>query len=315
MGLLIILQYFLMEKLGALNPGAAAQMESMKEMMGTSALVSLIVYGGSGVLMIVVAFGCFLYKRWARPFALTLGWSWLYMGVIMMGSLAMMMGPMKNFMNDAMAVEMAKTPDVTAPASMDTFVSIFMIFYLAFIFVFLILVPGILIKLNWHQDVRHTLESRDPQTRWTDRRPTPVIGLVICAITFAVFSLPSILMMNQPWMAHFFQNSDFSYAFYLMPFAWAYVAWGSYRGQFAAWIVALLVLIGGMVFGIMNMRGLDWAVMYKDMGMPEAETERLASMMGQMLAPKKMGVLMGISMLPILGYLLWVVRFFRKETA
>jgi len=229
-----------MGKLGGLDSGTAAQMESMKVMMGTASLINLVVYGGAGVLMIVVATGCLLFKRWARPFTLTLGWGWLYMGVVMMASLALIIGPMKEIMDDAIKTQLASAPEGTLPASMDTFISLFIVLYLGFIFVFLVLVPGILIWLNWNQDVRHTFESRDLKTRWTDRRPVPIIGLVICSITFAVFSLPGLLMMNQPWMSH------------------------------------------------------------------------LSKMMTLMFSPKRMGVLMGVSMLPVIGYLLWVVRFFRS---
>lgn len=314
-GVLSTLQYFLMGQMGGMGPKNAAEFESMQGMMGIASLVNVIVYGGTGVLMIVVACGCFLFKRWARPFALTLSWGWLYMGVVMVISVIMMMGPMRRFMKETMSAELASAPAGGAPASMDSFFMIFMLIYLVFLIVFLVLVPGLLLWLNWGSEVRRTLEIRDPHPRWTDRQPAPVIGLSITSIAFAFFALPSLFMMNQPWMSQFFPDETLRNLFFLVPLAWAYVAWGSYRGQFAAWWVALLMLIAGAAMGISSMQNVNWGEMYQQMGMPEKEVAKLAPLVEQMLAPGKIGILMGVSMLPLLAYLIRVVRYFPKRTA
>ena len=313
LGALMVLQYFLISKIGGLDPKAAEEMESMQGMMGIASVVNLIVYGGTGVLMIVLAFGLFTMKRWSRPFALTLSWGWLYMGVIMMASLILMMGPMKQFMGDAMNAQIASVPAGSAPLpSMDSFFTIFMVIYLIVIFLFLVLMPALLLWLNWGSDVRRTLELHDPKPRWTDRQPVPLIGLTITAAAFALFSLPGMVMLNQPWMSQFLPGGALRYLYFLIPFVWFYVAWGSYRGQIAAWVVALVLLIGSATMGILTMQHVDWAVMYQQMGMPEAEVARMASMVTEMFAPKKMGILMSASMLPLLAYLLWALRFFRR---
>ncbi len=310
----MVLQWFLMDKLGGLDPAAAAQMESMKDMMGMASVINLIFYGGTGVLMIILSIGFFTKKRWTRPIALTLGWSWLYLGVVMVLSLLQMMGPMKSMMTDAMKTAMATAPDGNSAPPMDGFFGIFMTIYLAIIIVFLILLPALLLWLNWSVDVRRTLELHDPTPRWTDRHPAPLIGMVIASLAFAVFSLPGILMMNQPWMSQFLPGGGLRYLFYLIPFVWFYIAWGSYRGQIAAWLTALILIIASAALGIQTMQNVDWVVMYQQMGMPESEVEKLAPMLTEMMSPKKMGILMGASMLPMLGYLLWVLRFFRKQS-
>ena len=227
-------------------------------------------------------------------------------------SLLLMMGTMKNFMVDAMKT--AAPAGTTAPP-MENFFGIFLVIYIGFLFVFLVLLPALLLWLNWGDDVRKTLELLDPKPRWTDRQPTPVIGLTIAAVAFAVFSLPGILMMNQPWMSQFLPGGSFRYLFYLVPFVWIYIAWGSYRGQIAAWVTTFVVIVGSAALGIYTMQNVDWAVMYQKMGMPEAEVARLAPMISEMMSPKKMGILMGASMLPTIAYLLWVLRFFRKQSA
>jgi len=316
-GVLATLQYFLMGQMSGMDPELKSELESMKGMMGITSLVNLIVYGGVGILMIVVSFGCFLFKRWARPLVLTISWGWLYMGVVMMISIVMMMGPMKQFMAETMSAELAAAPAGSAPtpASMDGFFTVFLLIYLVFLFVFLVLVPGLLLKLNWGSDVRRTLELRDPHPRWTDRQAAPLIGLTIATFTFAVVSIPSLLMMNQSWMSQFFPNGMLRNLFFLVPLGWAYVAWGSYRGRFAAWVLALLLLIGGAAIGVFSMQNVNWTELYQQMGMPEKQVAQMAPLVEQILSPKRMVLLMGVSMLPMLGYLIWVLRYFRKQGA
>jgi len=316
-GLLSTLQFFLMDTLTGFDPKAQAEMESMQGLMGMTSIINLVVYGGSGILMIVVAFGCFLFRRWSRPFVLTIGWGWLYMGMVMVISILMMMGPMKEFMAKSMAAQLASAPTPGAPTadSMEGFFSIFMVIYLVFLTVFLILVPGLLLWLNWGQDVRRTLESRDLRPRWTDRQAAPVIGLTIASITMAVFSLPSLLLMNQPWMSQFLPGGIFRNLLFLVPLVWGYVAWGSYRGQFAAWALALLMILVGATMGIMSMQQVNWTEVYQQMGMPEKEVARIAPLVEEMLSRKRMAILMGVSMIPLLGYLIWVLRYFRKQDA
>ncbi len=315
-GLLSTLQYFLMGQLGGMDNKAQAEMESMQGMMGMTSIVNLVVYGGSGILMIVVAFGCFLFRRWARPFALTIGWGWLYMGVVMVISILMMMGPMKEFMAESMAAELASAPaGAPTAASMEGFFTIFMVIYLVFLLVFAVLVPVLLLWLNWGSDVRRTLESRDLHPRWTDRQAAPVIGLTISSITLAIFSLPSLLLMNQPWMSQFLPGGIFRNLFFLVPLVWGYVAWGSYRGQLAAWMAALVLLVGGAAMGIFGMQHVNWTEVYQQMGMPEKEVARIAPLVEEMLSRKRMAILMGVSMIPLLGYLIWVLRYFRKQAA
>ena len=44
-----------------------------------------------------------------------------------------------------------------------------------------------------------------------------------------------------------------------------------------------------------------------------ADGEEMAAMMDNLFSPGIMGVLMGFSLLPILGFLIWVLRFFRQS--
>jgi hypothetical protein len=116
-------------------------------------------------------------------------------------------------------------------------------------------------------------------------------------------------------MKAFLPDGPIQYAWLFIPFVWAYVAWGSYRRQIAAWILAVLALGAGVWFGFSAMSGTDWAVFFKQMGIPEKDLENLTKMTTELYTPSRMGVLMIGSMLPMFGYLIWMLRYFRRGEA
>jgi len=315
-GVLTLLQTLAISQLDKLDPKAASELAGMKEMMESLVLVNLLLYGGLGLVFLFAAFGCLAFRRWARPLALTLGWGWLYTGVVMMLSLTFTMGSMRQMMTRSVATALENQPG-TPPApsieSMEGVFTVFLVVYYAILLVFFVFLPALLVWLNWSDEVRQTLESRDPVPRWTDGRPVPLVGMTIASVFFAVMTLPGLLMMRQPWMESFLPPGPFKYLWFLIPLFWAYVAWGSYRRQIGAWIVALLGLVGGSVSGLLSMRDVDWGKIYRQMGMPEAQIGDLAEMMNRLFVPSKMGLLMAVALLPMLGFLIWVLREFRGK--
>lgn len=314
-GAMSILQVFLMKRIGSLDPKAAKELGSFSDSMWSISLANMVLYGGIGVVFIYAAIGCFRYRRWARPLNLTVGWGWLFMGVVMMMSLVVMMGPMREMMNKAMTTAVATTPGATAPppVPMGGIFTFVMIFYLVMIVVFVVAPPAIILWLNWSQDVRHTLEWKDPVTRWTDRLPANLVGLVIASTVFALVSVPGIFLINEPWMTPVLGNGLVKYIWYVIPAAWAYVAWGTWRRQIAAWIVAFFSLVGGVVTGFFSMGGTNWTELYKQMGIPETDSGEMAAMMEAMFSPQKLMILMIIGFVPLFGFLFWCLRDFRKD--
>jgi hypothetical protein len=119
-------------------------------------------------------------------------------------------------------------------------------------------------------------------------------------------------MMQSRLMKAFLPDGPIQYLWLFIPFVWAYVAWGSYRRQIAAWILAVLALGAGVWFGLSAMSGTDWAMFFKEMGIPEKDLEDLTKMTDELYKPSRMGVLMIGSMLPMFGFLVWVLRYFRR---
>ncbi len=314
-GCLTLVQAFAWQHLAKADPKAMGELAGLQELMWSASLINLAVYGGIGILFLFVAYGCFAFRRWARPFALTLAWGWLYLGGVMTISLAVTMGALREAMVGSMDRAVETAGGETATSAIDGIFTVVMMVYFAFMLVFLILLPAAVLWLQWSKEVRLTLESRDPVLRWTDRHAAPLIGLTIGATVFAVVSLPGLLMMRAPWMRPFLPEGPLKYLWFLVPVVWASVAWGSYRRHIAAWILALLALAGSVVFGAASMNGIDWAAVYQGMGIPEKELAAMSGMMENLYTPAKLGLIMAASMLPMLAFLIWVLRYFRAASS
>jgi len=314
-GFLTLIQTFAMQQIAKADPKAMSDLAGMQDMMWTASLINLVFYGGLGLLFLAVAYGCITYRRWARPFALTLGWGWVFMGITMLISLSVMMGGIKDMMGRTMEKAANSSPNEAAMPAMDGIFTVIMVIYFVMIFLFLIALPAVILWLQWGEDVRRTYESRDPKVGWTDRQPAPLIGMTIAAALFAACSVPYLFMMQSPMMKAFLPDGPLKYLWLLIPFVWAYVAWGSYRRQIAAWILAVLALVAGVWFGISAMSGIDWDMFFKQMGIPEKDLGDLVTMSKEIYTPSRMGVLMAGSMLPMFGYLIWVLRYFRRAEA
>jgi hypothetical protein len=311
-GFLTLIQTFAMQQLTRADPKAMRELAGMQDMMWTASLINLVFYGGLGVLFLSVAYGCITYRRWARPFALTLGWGWIFMGITMVVSLSVVMGGIKDMMSRTMERAAKTSPGGAAMPPVDGIFTVIMVIYFVMILIFLIALPAVILWLQWGDDVRRTYESRDPKVRWTDRQPAPLIGMTIAAALFAACSVPYLFMMRWPLMKAFLPDGPLKYLWLFIPFVWAYVAWGSYRRQIAAWTLAVLALVAGVWFGFSAMSGIDWDMFFKQMGIPEKDLGELVTMSKELYTPSRMGVLMAGSMLPTFAFLIWVLRYFRR---
>lgn len=311
-GFLTLIQTFAMQQIAKADPKAMNELAGMQDMMRTASFINLVFYGGLGVLFLSVAYGCITYRRWARPFALTLGWGWIFMGITMLVSLSVMMGGIKDMMSRTMEQAAKTSPGGAAMPPMDGIFTFIMVIYFVMILIFLIALPAVILWLQWGDDVRRTYESRDPKVRWTDRQPAPLIGMTIAATLFAACSIPSLLMLQNPLMKPFLPDSPLKYLWILVPFAWGYVAWGTYRRQIAAWVLSLAVLGAGVWFGYIALTDTNWGELYKQMGIPDQSLADVTEMMTEIYKPSRMGVLMAGSMLPPIAFLIWVLRYFRR---
>jgi hypothetical protein len=250
------------------------------------------------VVFIWLGIGLARARRWGWTLTVLLSWMWLIVG--------MMSCVIVFFMGQTMWATIAQQGKMPPEAMMAMRIIVGVV--MACIYV---LLPGIFLIFCHHESVRATCQRRDPNVPWTDRCPMPVLAL---SILFA-FSLVSMIwfLAYKPVMPLFgvlISGTAGAVALLLIALILAYLAWGTYRLQMAAWWGMLLLGIAGNVNMAITFLRIDLMEIYEKMGMPAEQLEMM----------RKMGFVESVSRWAPwgalvssafwLGYLLYVRRYF-----
>jgi hypothetical protein len=273
---------------------------------GASAPVSAIlpaifIYGALAVALVWLGIGSTMARRWARALLLIFSWSWLGMGFFVVVIMAFFIPTMMANMSSS------ATPDHPAmPASMivGMMIGMFLVFG-----VFFVILPAVWTFFYGSRHVKATCQTRDPLTRWTDAVPLPVLGLCL----WLLLSVPMMLIMPlaghgvMPFFGMFLTGLPGALLCLAIAALWSYAAWRLYKLDVRGWWLILIALCVFMVSGLLTFAHHDMLEMYRLMGYPEAQIEQMQKT--GLLAGNRMTWLMSFSILPFLGYLLFVKKF------
>jgi hypothetical protein len=288
------------QALNARNPNAPASSLAML-------LPGLFLYGGLAVVLIWLGIGSIKCRRWARALLLIIAWSWLVMGVAGMGVMVVIMP--KVLAN--ISSNMPSNQPGLSPAALD---SVMMVSCLVVGFIF-ILIPAVWVFFYGSRHVKATCEARDPVPRWTDACPLPVLALSL----WLWVGVPMLALMPLAYhvVAPFFGGfltGAFGGLFYLvMAAVWAWAAWRLYRLDVRAWWVMLAALLLFCVSSLLTYMNHDILEMYQLMGYPEAQIKQMQNI--GFLTGNRTAWLTCCSMVPFLGYLIFVKKYLRTENA
>ncbi len=298
------------------------EMQQMQEMIYKGNLLNLLFYGAAAVFLIAIAYGSIFMRRWSRPLALTTSCLVLYMGVVSLASLFWMAPTMKEAMSippPTLPPTGGTPPATPPPVAMDGVYSVIMVVMITFVFVFMVLLPALLLWLNWHRDVRVTLEFADRKPRWTDRGPVPVVAISIVAMLGAV-SMSAMFII--PWMPFFGSMLTGNAARLLVGVVilWLlFIAMTAYRAKMSGWIAAFVLILAGGISYWLSLPNMDLSQMYIEMGMPADAVEEIMgedNPTGMLLKQTtSMQALMILGFAPFLAYLVWAFRYFRPTPA
>jgi hypothetical protein len=263
---------------------------------------SILTYVLLAIALIWIGIGSIQCRRWARSLLLVFSWFWLGMGVLMVPMMAWLLPRI-----------LAKAPTGGQPMPKEAMLLIVAV-EIVMVGVFFILLPGAFVLFYRSPHVKATCEARDPRPRWTDACPLPVLAvpsllcpgagtMVLLALTgFAVFPFFGTFLTGFPGGILMIGAATL--------FFWA--ARGCYRLQPRAWWTLLILILVFAVSGLLTFAQADLIELYEKMGYPQAQIDLMRQynwMDGQ--------TMMWISMLwilPILGYLLWIKRYFPKAS-
>jgi hypothetical protein len=255
------------------------------------------------VVLVWLGVGSIRARRWAWTLTVVLSWMWLIVGVMSFVVFVFAAGPM---MSASIAQQQPKMP----PAAI-VIMQVVMGAVMACIY---ILLPGLFLVFYQRESVRATCWRRDPQVRWTDRCPMPVLAVCILHGSSALCMPLSAAYYGfvMPAFGHILSGAAGAAVMLPLTLVMAYLAWGTYRLKMAAWWGTLLL----WMVGIVNMGTVSQTLlleMYEKMRMPAAQLAMIRrSGMIEMMAlwMPWLGIVCGGAWL---GYLLVIRRYFVRD--
>jgi hypothetical protein len=269
-------------------------------------LPAIFMYGGLAVALVWLGIGSVMARRWARALLLIFSWSWLALGLVEIVGMAFII---PKVLANLPSTATAGHPAPPAAVMDGIMVGMFMVLGVVFI-----ILPAIWTYFYNSRHVKATCEAYDPAPCWTDARPLPVLGLCL----WLLFSGLMLLMM--PISAHgvapffgIFLTGVPGTIFYLVVAAlWGYAAWLLYQLDQRGWWLILIAMCVYMASSVITFARHDVLEMYRLMNYPQAQIDQIQKT--GLLAGNSMIWMSVFCMVPFLGYLLFIKRYFRPKS-
>jgi len=265
----------------------------------TSMIPAIMLYTMAAVWFISMGIGSLKTRRWARAIILISSWYWLVCGI---GGFVFMLTMLPN-MSEQMA---AANNNNQMPKAAIIVIQCIMVGFMA---VFYIIIPGLLVLFYRGRDVKATCEYYDPQPRWTDNCPLPVLGAAFACALWA-FCMPMTGAGN--WTIPFFgtvlSGITGAIAAVVLCLILVWTAWGLYRLDSKAWWAALLIFSGWAISAFITFSIVSTETYYEKAGMTEQQMEQIRRF--DFLSNPSMKWAMLLWVVFALAYLFWIRRFF-----
>ncbi|MAT15792.1 MAG: hypothetical protein CMJ46_11060 [Planctomyces sp.] len=252
------------------------------------------IYGALAVVLVWLGFGSILARRWARALTLVLAWMWFAVGLV---SLLMMfvMGP--GPFNVA--------GNGQAPPQMMMF-QVILFGTMGCIYVIL---PGIYILFYQSRHVKATCDYYDPHIRWTDKCPLPVLPLTLLLASGAfsmVFSASYGFVV--PFFGVILKGVPGALVVLLISLLCAGLSWATFKLKMWGWWATLVMYVLFGISTVITFSRISMMDLYREMEFPAAQLEMLEKY--GVAESKFMPVTVGVSVILMVGYLLWVRKYF-----
>jgi hypothetical protein len=271
--------------------------------MNTQMMIpGMVFYLALAVGFIWLGIGSIRARRWAWTLTVLLSWMWLIMGVAGFIMLVFVAGP---------AMRASMEQQAKMPPQALIIMQVVMGAFMACIY---ILLPALFLIFYQWASVRATCQRRDPQIRWTDRCPMPVLALSIF-LALSVVSMPSAVIYAPviPLFGVFLSGPAGAAVMLLITLVLVYLAWGTYRLHMPAWWGMLLLCLVGTLNMVVTFSRTDVMEMYEKMRLPAAQLEMIRKS-GMIETMSRWMPWMGLVGGAVwLGYLLYVRRYFVRN--
>jgi len=253
-------------------------------------------YALMAVAAIWLGIGSIRARRWARALTLVLGWIWLVCGLVALVFFVLFMGDMYQ-----QVARESKMPPEAVVMMQVVSGGLLGCMYL--------LLPGIFILFYRSPHVRATCELRDPQVRWTDKCPLPVLavslllGLGACSMIW-VLAYGAVF----PWFGTLVDGAAGLSLLLVSTLLLALLAWGTYKLRVWAWLTTIVLMAVWGVSAVVTFSRVSMLELYERMNFPEEQLQILQKY--GMIEKMNMPWMIGATLAVYLAYLLFVGRYF-----
>jgi hypothetical protein len=263
----------------------------------------MLVYIALGAFFVWLGIGSIRCRRWARALLLILAWGWLCIGVITV--------PVMGFVMPGILATSSPNNGQALPQGA---LVVILVFQLVFMTLLMVAVPGVLVFFYRSRHVKATCETRDPVRRWTDACPLPVLALA-CFLWLGAASMlvyPLVYGGVLPVFGTIVSGLPGTLLALGLAGLWFWLGQMCYQIKVAGWWALLATLIVFSVSSFITFLHLDIMDLYRKMGFPGAQLDLIRR---QGWISSKFMLWSSVAWLvPLLGYLIWVKRFFRPVT-
>lgn len=234
-----ILQIFVGIVCGALTLGVIASTELAARAGASTGTVGTIIfaYGLVALHFVACGIGSIRARRWARAMSAAVAALWLAGGIV------------------ATISAIAIVPKIVPNPPLVALTIVLLVIFVA--------LPLSIVLFYARDDVRATVERRDPKPRWTDRVPVPVLAVVIVMAFAAGWLLVNLSAPTMPLFGTVLTGAPAALALLALAVLCAFLAIGLYRLKESAWWTVVLLQIGGCVLAGASMANTPGPI-YRD---------------------------------------------------
>jgi hypothetical protein len=259
---------------------------------------AILVYAGLATAFIWLGIGSIQCRRWARALILVFGWIWLVIGLMSAAFLAILL---------PQVLAAVPTPTGEVPPEVRLFITLFTMGCAGIVY---ILLPGVLVLFYQSRHVKATCEIRDPVRRWTDACPLPVLAACLLLATggMAMLAIPLGYRSVLPFFGMLISGIPALLLILAMSALFLWLTWAFYRLQPRGWWVALVYLVVMTASTVITFSRVNLLDMYRTMGFPADQLEMMEQLS---FLRDNLLVFFLAAMLPYLGFILWLKRYFK----
>jgi hypothetical protein len=256
----------------------------------------VLVYLLAAIWFITMGIGSIKTRRWARALILVSSWVWLISGVC--GLIFVL------FFVPNMYGEMEANGQM--PPGMAVIVKFVMMAVMTVVYV---IIPGALVLFYRSRHVKATCEYRDPNIRWTDKCPLPVLAMsLVCAVWAASMLWMGAFNWAIPFFGDILSGISGMVLVLILVLLLAYTAWGTYKLDMKAWWCALLVIVGWFLSTIITFSRGGLLTYYEKMDFPPQQLELMKKY--DMMSGPTMGIMMAFWVIIFILYLMYIRKYF-----